>query len=98
MDAEGNKTYKEVDLELSRFLIEMRLALKEHHDVDYIAVNYLKIFYKKFKAVKSLSLYSVLCEKMADFKASHKFASSSEVFYNALEVGKIWIQNLCAPV
>ena len=98
MDAEGNKIYKEVDLEFARFLIEMRLALNEHHDVDYTAVNYLKMFYKKFKAFKSSNLYSVLREEMADFKASHKFASSSEVLENALEVRKIFIQNLFAQV
>ena len=98
MDAEGNKIYKEVDLEFARFLIEMRLALNEHHDVDYTAVNYLKMLYKKFKAFKSSNLYSVLREEMADFKASHKFASSSEVLENALEVRKIFIQNLFAQV
>jgi len=98
MDAEGNKIYKEVDLEFARFLIEMRLALNEHHDVDYTAVNYLKVFYKKFKAFKSSNLYSVLREEMADFKASHKFASSSEVLENALELRKIFIQNLFAQV
>ena len=37
------------------------------------------MFYKKFKAFKSSNLYSVLREEMADFKASHKFASSSEI-------------------
>ena len=98
MDAEGNKIYKEVDLEFARFLIEMRLALNEHHDLDYTAVNYLKVFYKKFKAFKSSNLYSVLREEMSDFKASHKFASSSEVLENALEVRKIFIQNLFAQV
>ena len=98
MDAEGNKIYKEADLEFARFLIEMRLALNEHHDVDYTAVNYLKMLYKKFKAFKSSNLYSVLREEMADFKASHKFASSSEVLENALEVRKIFIQNLFAQV
>ena len=86
MDAEGNKIYKEVDLEFAQFLIQMRLALNEHHDVDNTAVNDLKMFYKKFKAFKSSNLYSVLCGEMADFKASHKFAWSSEVLENALEV------------
>ena len=79
MDAEGNKIYKEVDLDFARFLIELRIALNEHHDVDYTAVNYLKMLYKKFKAFKSSNLYSVLREEMADFKASHKFGSSSEI-------------------
>ena len=98
MDEKGNQIYKEVDLEFARFLIQMRLALNNHYDVDYTAVNYLKMFYKKFKALKSSNLYSVLCEEMADFKAGHKFASSSEVLENTLEVRRIFIQNLFAQV
>ena len=42
MDGEGNKIYKKVNLEFARFLIEMRLALNEHHDVDYTAVNRMR--------------------------------------------------------
>ena len=56
VDVERNKIYKEADQEFARFLIEMRLALNEHHDFDYTAVNYLKVFYKKFKAFKSSNL------------------------------------------
>ena len=58
MDAEGNKIYREVDLEFSRFLVEMRLALNEYHDVDYTAVNYLKMFYKSLKP-SNLQIYTV---------------------------------------
>ena len=47
MDEERKKIYKEVNLECARFLIQMRLALNEHHDVGYTAVNCLKMFYKK---------------------------------------------------
>ena len=47
---------------------------------------------------KFSNLYSVLREETADFKASHKFASSSEVLENALERRKIFIQNLFAHV
>ena len=86
------------DLEFARFLIQMRLALNKHHDVDYTAVNYLKMFYKKFKAFKSPNLYSVLCEEMVDFKVIRKFVSSSEVLENALEERKTFIQNLFAQV
>ena len=98
IDAEGNKIYKEADLEFARFLIQIRLALNEHHNVDYTAVNYLKMLYSKFKAFKSSNLYSVLREEMAEFKGSHKFASSSEVLENVLEVRRIFIQNLFAQV
>ena len=51
-----------------------------------------------WKCFKSSNLYSVLREEMTDFKASHKFASSSEVLENALEVRRIFIQNLFAQV
>ena len=81
-----------------RFLIQMRLALNDYHDVDYTAVNYLIIFFKKFKAFKSSNLYSVLREEIAEFKGSHKFASSSEVLENALEVRRIFIQNLFSQI
>ena len=59
MDAEGNKIYKDVDLDFARFLIELRLALNKHLDVNYTTVNYMKIFYNKFEAFKSSNLYSV---------------------------------------
>ena len=98
MDAEGNKIYKESDLEFARFLIQMKLAFNAHHDVEYTVVNYLKIFYKKFRAFKSSNLCSVLREEMADFKTGHKFASSSETLENALELRRIFIQNLFAQV
>ena len=69
----------------------MRLAFNAHHNVDFTAVNYLKMIYKKFKAFKSSNLYSVLREEMSDFKNGHKFASSSEILENALEVHRIFI-------
>tara|TARA_B100000586_G_scaffold219790_1_gene166790 strand:+ start:331 stop:918 length:588 start_codon:yes stop_codon:yes gene_type:complete len=93
-DERGNKIYKEVDLEIAQFIVEMRLALNTQHDVNFSAVNYLKVFYKKFKAFKASNLYSVLREEMADFKNTHRFASSSETLENALEVRRIFIQNL----
>ena len=98
MDEEGNKIYKESDLEFARFLIQMRLAFNAHHDVDFTAVSYLKMIFKKFKAFKSSNLYSVLREEMSDFKNGHKFASSSEILENALEVRRIFIQNLFSQI
>ena len=98
MYEEREKIYKEVDVEFARFLIQMRVTLNEHHDVECTAVNYLKMFYKKCKAFKSSNLYSVLYKEMADFKASHKFASSSEVLKNTLEVHTKFIQNLFSRV
>ena len=35
---------------------------------------------------------------MADFKTTHRFASSSEVLENALEVRRIFIQNLFSRI
>ena len=98
MDEEGNKIYKEADLDIARFIIKMRLAFNAQHDVDYNAVDYLMILFKKFKAFKTSNLYSVIREEMADFKTTHKFASSSEVLENALEVRRIFIQNLFTQV
>ena len=98
MDEEGNKIYKEADLDIARFIIKMRLAFNAQHEVDYNAVDYLMIFYKKFKAFKASNLYSIIREEMADFKTTHKFASSSEVLENALEVRRIFIQNLFTQV
>ena len=98
MDEEGNKIYKEADIDIARFIIKMRLAFNAQHDVDYNAVDYLMILYKKFKAFKTSNLYSVIREEMADFKTTHKFASSSEVLENALEIRRIFIQNLFTQV
>lgn len=98
MDEEGNELYKESDLEFARFLIEMKLAFNAHHDAEYTVVNYLKVFYRKFKAFKSSNLFSILREEMSDFKTGHKFASFSEILENALQVRRIFIQNLFAQV
>ena len=98
MDEEGNELYKESDLEFARFLIEMKLAFNAHHDVECTVVTYLKVFYKQFRAFKSSNLFSILREEMSDFKTGHKFASSSEILENALQVRRIFIQNLFAQV
>ena len=76
----------------------MRLAFNAQHEVDYNAVDYLMILFKKFKAFKASNLYRVIRDEMTDFKTSHKFASSSEVLENALEVRRIFIQNLFTQV
>ena len=96
-DERGNKIYKKADLEIAKFIVEMRLAFNAQHEVDN-TVNYLMVFYKKFKAFKASNLYSVLREEMADFKTTHRFASSSEVLENALEVRRIFIQNLFSQI
>ena len=98
MDEEGNKIYKKTDLDIARFIIKMRLAFNAQHEVDYNAVDYLMILYKKFKAFKASNLYRVIRDETADFKTTHKFASSSEVLENALEVRMIFIQNLFTQV
>ena len=98
MDEEGNKIYKEADLDIARFIIKMRLAFNAQHEVDFNAVDYLMILFKKFKAFKTSNLYSVIREEMTEFKTTHKFASSSEVLENALEVRRIFIQNLFTQV
>ena len=92
----GNQIYEEADLHFACFLIQIQLALNEHHDVGLTAANYLKIFYTKFRAFKSSDLYSELCEEMADFKTEHKFESLSEILENTLEFRRIFIQNLFA--
>ena len=56
MDEEGNKIYKEADLDIARFIIKMRLAFNAQHEVDFTAVDYLMILFKKFK---------VLCQDQA---------------------------------
>ena len=58
MDEEGNKIYKESDLEFARFLIQMKLAFNAHHDVEYTVVNYLKIF-NKYLELSNLLICSV---------------------------------------
>ena len=97
-DERGNPIYKKTDLEIAKFIVQMRLAFNAQHEVDYNAVNYLMVFFKKFKAFKASNLYSVIREEMVDFKTTHKFASSSEVLENALEVRRIFIQNLFTQV
>ena len=97
-DERGNPIYKKTDLEIAKFIVQMRLAFNAQHEVDYNAVNYLMVFFKKFKAFKASNLYSVLREEMEDFKTTHKFASSSEVLENALEVRRIFIQNLFSRI
>ena len=98
MDEEGNQIYKEADLDIARFIIKIRLAFNAQHEVDFNAVDYLMILFKKFKAFKTSNLYSVIREEMTEFKTTHKFASSSEVLENALEVRRIFIQNLFTQV
>ena len=78
-DKESYEIYKEADFEFSRFIIQMRLAFNNIQEVNYSALRYLKIFYKKFRAFKSSNLYKILREEMNDLEAGHQFVSKTEV-------------------
>ena len=53
-----------------------RLALNHIQKVDYPAVKYLKMDYKKIRGFKISNLYIVLREEMHNLKASHQFVSN----------------------
>ena len=98
VDEDSDEIYKESDLEFARFIIQMRLAFNNLHEVDYSALRYLKIFYKKFRAFKSSNLYKILREEMNDFEAGHQFVSKTEVLERSINVRRIFIQNLFSEV
>ena len=98
VDEESDEIYKEADLEFARFIIQMRLAFNNLHEVDYSALRYLKIFYKKFRAFKSSNLYKILREEMNDFEAGHQFVSKTEVLERSINVRRIFIQKLFSEV
>ena len=95
---ESDEIYKEADLEFARFIIQMQLAFNNIQDVNYSAIKYLKIFYKKFRAFKSSNLYKILREEMNDFEAGHQFVSKTEVLERSLNVRRIFIQKLFSEV
>ena len=97
-EEESDEIYKEADLEFARFIIQMRLAFNNLHEVDYSALRYLKIFYKKFRAFKSSNLYKILREEMNDFEAGHQFVSKTEVLERSINVRRIFIQKLFSEV
>ena len=94
VDEESDEIYKEADLEFARFIIQMQLAFNNIQEVNYSALRYLKIFYKKFRAFKSSNLYKILREEMNEFEASHQFVSKTEVLERSLNVRRIFIQKL----
>ena len=95
---ESDKIYKESDFEFARFIIQMQLAFNNIQEVNYSALRYLKIFYKKFRAFKSSNLYKNLREEMNDFEAGHQFVSKTEVLERSINVRRIFIQNLFSEV
>ena len=98
VDEESDEIYKESDLEFARFIIQMKLAFNNIQEVNYSALRYLKIFYKKFRAFKSSNLYKILREEMNDFEAGHQFVSKTEVLERSINVRRIFIQNLFSEV
>ena len=98
VDEDSDEIYKESDLEFARFIIQMRLAFNNIQEVNYSALRYLKIFYKKFRAFKSSNLYKILREEMNDFEAGHQFVSKTEVLERSINVRRIFIQNLFSEV
>ena len=98
VDEESDEIYKESDLEFARFIIQMQLAFNNIQEVNYSALRYLKIFYKKFRAFKSSNLYKILREEMSEFEASHHFVSTTEVLERSLNVRRIFIQKLFSEV
>ena len=98
VDEESVEIYKESDLEFARFIIQMRLAFNNIQEVNYLALRYLKIFYKKFRAFKSSNLYKILREEMNDFEAGHQFVSKTEVLERSINVRRIFIQKLFSEV
>ena len=98
VDEESDEIYKEADLEFARFIIQMRLAFNNIQEVNYSALRYLKIFYKKFRAFKSSNLYKILSEEMNEFEASHQFVSKTEVLERSINVRRIFIQKLFSEV
>ena len=98
VDEESDEIYKESDLEFARFIIQMQLAFNNIQEVNYSALRYLKIFYKKFRAFKSSNLYKILREEMNEFEASHQFVSKTEVLERSLNVRRIFIQKLFSEV
>ena len=97
VDEDSDEIYKEADLEFARFIIQMRLAFNNIQEVDYSAIRYFKIFYKKLE-LKSSNLYKILCEEMKEFEASHQFVSKTEVLERSLNVRRIFIQKLFAQI
>ena len=98
VDEESDEIYKESDLEFARFIFQMQLAFNNIQEVNYSALRYLKIFYKKFRAFKSSNLYKILREEMNEFEASHQFVSKTEVLERSLNVRRIFIQKLFAQI
>ena len=98
VDEESDEIYKEADLEFARFIIQMRLAFNNIQEVNYSALRYLKIFYKKCRAFKSSNLYKILREEMNDFEAGHQFVSKTEVLERSINVRRIFIQKLFSEV
>ena len=98
VDEEPDEIYKEADFEFARFIIQMQLAFNNIQEVNYLALRYLKIFYKKFRAFKSSNLYKILSEEMNDFEVSHQFVSKTEVLERSLNVRRIFIQKLFSEV
>ena len=98
VDEESDEIYKEADLEFARFIIQMQLAFNNIQEVNYSALRYLKIFYKKFRAFKSSNLYKILREEMNEFEANHQFVSKTEVLERSLNVRRIFIQKLFSEV
>ena len=98
VDEESDEIYKEADLEFARFILQMQEAFNNTEQVNYSALKYLKIFYKKFRAFKSSNLYKILREEMSEFEASHQFVSKTEVLERSLNVRRIFIQKLFSEV
>ena len=98
VDEESDEIYKEADLEFARFILQMQEAFNNTEQVNYSALKYLKIFYKKFRAFKSSNLYKILREEMNEFEASHQFVSKTEVLERSLNVRRIFIQKLFSEV
>ena len=98
VDEESDEIYKEADLEFARFILQMQEAFNNTEQVNYSALKYLKIFYKKFRAFKSSNLYKIIREEMNDFEAGHQFCSKTEVLERSINVRRIFIQNLFSEV
>ena len=98
VDEESDEIYKEADLEFARFILQMQEAFNNTEQVNYSALKYLKIFYKKFRAFKSSNLFKILREEMNEFEASHQFVSKTEVLERSLNVQRIFIQKLFSEV